>query len=62
MGFIRVRQVGGPDHEFDVPEEAVDAEPDVYEVIDPKPVSVSRPATYFVTASPVEVKGKKNAS
>lgn len=48
MGFVRVRAVGGPLHEFDVSEEAVAADPGAYEVLDKKPVVVSRPAKYVI--------------
>ncbi len=58
MGFIRVRAAVGPAHEFDISEEAYAADKDVYDVIDPKPVRDSRPATYVSTA-PVVVKKEK---
>ena len=58
MGFIRVRAASGPAHEFDVSEDAYQAEPDLYEVLDSKPVDVSRPAVY-VSAAPVVVKKEK---
>ena len=57
MGFIRVRAAKGPAHEFDVAEETYAASPDVYEVIDKKPVRESRPATYIT--APVAVKKGK---
>lgn len=57
MGFIRVRAVNGPLHEFDVSEEAVKADPDIYEVLDKKPVAVSRPAKYVLPKA--DAKGGK---
>ena len=48
MPFVRVRgkSPGDPLHEFDVPVVEVRAHPDVYEVLDGKPVAVSRPASF----------------
>ena len=57
MGFVRVRAVGGPLHEFDVSEEAYAADPDVFELLDGEPVAVSRPALYV--SEPVKPAVKK---
>lgn len=46
MGFIRVRAVDGPLHEFDVSEAEYAATPDVYEVLDPEPVADARYPRY----------------
>lgn len=62
MGFLRVRAARGPLHEFDVSEEAYAADPDVYELLDPEPVAVSRPAFYVSAASVVVKKGKQHGS
>ena len=57
--FIRVRGAtpGDPLHEFDVPVARVKRHPDLYEVIDPKPVADPRPAS----AIPGTVPKKKSA-
>lgn len=60
MGFIRVRHATGPAHEFDISEAAYDRNKGAYKVIDPKPVAVSRPATYKA-AKPVEKAAGKSA-
>lgn len=46
MGFVRVRAADGPAHEFDAPVEAVEAEPDVYVVVDKRVVDSPRPVKY----------------
>lgn len=46
MPFIRVRAVSGPRHEFDVSQKELDRYPELYKVIDPKPVDESRPVRY----------------
>lgn len=47
--FIRVRgkTIGDPLHEFDVPDFMVERHPDRYKVIDKKPVSRQRPASFI---------------
>lgn len=54
MGFIRVRQAEGPAHEFDVSEAAYKRNQSVYEVVDSKPVAVSRPAKHVKARRPVK--------
>lgn len=48
MGFIRVRgaSAGDPLHEFDASEAEVAANPELYVVLDPKPVDEARPQKY----------------
>lgn len=58
MGFVRVRSANGPAHEFDVSEEAVAADPDVFVVLDKKPVAVPRPVKYVAAVKPA-AKGKE---
>lgn len=48
--FIRVRQVGGPAHEFDAAADEVRARPHLYDVVDETPVSKPRPVKYVVPA------------
>lgn len=57
MGFIRVRQVRGPAHEFDISEAAYRSNPGAYKVLDKTPVAKSRSVKY-VQAKPVESVGK----
>lgn len=47
-GFIRVRAVDGPKHEFDAPAGEVDANPDLYEVLDAAVVEQPREPTYIL--------------
>jgi len=47
-GFIRVRAVDGPKHEFHAAADEVAAHPDLYEVLVKEPVSVPEPPTYVV--------------
>lgn len=56
-GFLRVRAVDGPKHEFDAPVGEVEAHPDLYEVLDLEPSPVSREPRYDVDnviATPLE--------
>lgn len=59
--FIRVRPKSGVQHEYDAPVGMVDAHPDLYEVLDPTPVSDPRPPKYVLpqpaveAAEPVEI-------
>lgn len=48
MPFVRVRgkKPGDPLHEFDVPVAEARAHPDLYVVVDEKPVATSRPASF----------------
>lgn len=57
MGFIRVRSVDGPAHEFDVSEAAYKRNKSAYKVIDSKPVAQSR-APKFVQVKPAKSAGK----
>ena len=61
MGFIRVRgkKPGDPLHEFDVPEAEAQQHPDLYKVIDPKPVATARPASFMPGRVPEETKPVK---
>lgn len=56
MPFVRVRSAGpgDPPHEFDVPAREVEKHPDLYKVIDPKPVATSRPASFVPGRVPVK--------
>lgn len=47
-GFIRVRAVTGPLHEFDAPTGEVEANPELYKVLDETVVDAPRPPTYVV--------------
>lgn len=66
MPFVRVRgkSLGDPLHEFDVPAVEAAAHPELYDVLDPEPVAVSRP-TVFVEGvvkparKPVKRSGEK---
>ncbi|WP_336647525.1 hypothetical protein [Microbacterium sp. MMO-10] len=52
MSFIRVRSAGGPDHEYDVPEATLYADPDAYVVVDGvEPSDVARPPSYVEAQS-----------
>lgn len=44
--FIRVRHADGPKHEFDISVPEVEANPELYVVVDAEPVTVAREATY----------------
>jgi len=48
MPFVRVRgaSVGDPLHEFDVSTAEAAANPNMYTVLDPKPVATARPASF----------------
>lgn len=65
MAFIRVRgaKPGDPLHEFDVTVAEQKKYPDLYEVIDPKPVATSRPASFVPgvvkTPRPAKKRGAK---
>ncbi len=54
MGFIRVRQAEGPAHEFDISEAAYKRNKSAYEVLDPKPAAISRPAKHVKTRRSVK--------
>lgn len=56
MPFVRVRSAGENDplHEFDVTAREAEAHPDLYVVIDPEPVSQSRPALFISGVAPVK--------
>jgi hypothetical protein len=54
-GFIRVRAVDGPKHEFDAPAGEVRVNAHLYEVLDEVPVSRPRPVKY------VKVSGSKGS-
>jgi hypothetical protein len=41
-GFIRVRAASGPKHEYDAPVDEVEANPDLYVVVDKEPVAMPR--------------------
>lgn len=53
MGFIRVRQVRGPAHEFDISEAAYRSNPGGYKVLDKTPVAKPRPVKH-VQAEPAK--------
>lgn len=57
MGFLRVRQVSGPAHEFDISEAAYRSNKGAYEVLDKTPVAKSRPVKY-VQVKPAKSVGK----
>ena len=62
--FIRVRgnSPGDPLHEFDVPVGVVEKHPDLYKVVDPKPVAVARSASHIpgvVKAPPAKKRASK---
>ncbi|MEO5920611.1 MAG: hypothetical protein ABIQ01_05650, partial [Pseudolysinimonas sp.] len=44
--FIRVRAADGPKHEFDAPLAEVDANPDLYVIVDKNPVTTPRDPLY----------------
>jgi hypothetical protein len=48
-GFIRVRAVKGPKHEFHAPAEEVAVNPSLYQIIDKTPVDAPEPPKYIVT-------------
>ena len=52
--FIRVRSArrGAALHEFDVPLVTYEHHPDLYEVVDKKPVAAQRPASHFSGVKP----------
>ena len=57
MSFIRVRSAGGPDHEYDIPEATLQAEPEAYDVVEgAEPSDVARPPSYAdpASAEPIE--------
>ena len=56
MPFVRVRSAGrgDPPHEFDVPVGEFEKHPDLYRVIDPEPVAMSRPALFVPGRVPVK--------
>lgn len=60
MPFVRVRGAGknDPPHEFDAAVSVVEANPDLYEVIDPEPVPAPRPVKYITPV--VEKSGTPN--
>jgi hypothetical protein len=45
-GFIRVRAASGPKHEYDAPVDEVEANPDLYVVVDKEPVAMPRAVDY----------------
>lgn len=45
--FIRVRAKDGPKHEFDAPLQEVEANPELYLVVDSEPVTQPRDVTYI---------------
>ena len=47
--FVRVKSARefDPQHEFDVPAVELDAHPDLYKVVDKKPVLAARPPKYM---------------
>lgn len=54
--FVRVRAVDGPKHEFYAASGEVEANPDLYEVLDPEPVTVPGEVVYVVEPAPQESK------
>lgn len=54
--FVRVRgkTPGDPLHEFDVPLAEAEKHPEIYEVIDPKPVAETRPASFVSGVVPAK--------
>ena len=48
-GFIRVRAVDGPKHEFHAAADEVAAHSDLYEVLDKTVVTAPEPPTYIVS-------------
>lgn len=48
--FVRVRAVDGPKHEFYAASGEVEANPDLYEVLDPESVSTPGEVVYVVEA------------
>lgn len=52
--FVRVRAVDGPKHEFYAASGEVEANPDLYEVLDPNPVTVPGGVVYVVEPAPQE--------
>lgn len=46
MTFTRVKSAGGPEAEYDVNTAELEANPSLYEVLDPEPVEVPRPVIY----------------
>lgn len=47
--FVRVRAVDGPKHEFYAASGEVEANPDLYEVLDPEPVATPGEVVYVTT-------------
>ena len=52
--FVRVRAVDGPKHEFYAASGEVEANPDLYDVLDPEPVTVPGEVVYVVEPAPQE--------
>lgn len=52
--FVRVRAADGPKHEFYAASGEVEANPDLYEVLDPKPVTTPGEVAYVVEPAPQE--------
>lgn len=44
--FVRVKSKGGPAAEYDIGVEELEANPDLYVVVDKEPVEFARDATY----------------
>lgn len=58
MTFTRVKSAGGPDAEYDVNTAELEANPDLYVVVDPEPVEVPRPTIY---PEPTQAKDSKTS-
>lgn len=61
MPFVRVRGAGpkDPPHEFDAPVGVVEADPELYVVLDPEPVPEPRPPLY---GEPAESAAKQKSA
>ncbi|MEF2979104.1 hypothetical protein [Subtercola sp. YIM 133946] len=62
MPFQRVRQVGGPAHQFDISIGELEAHPDLYEVLDDVVVDSPRDVVYIEPTVPQKQPRKKPAT
>lgn len=59
--FVRVRAVDGPKHEFYAASGEVEANPDLYEVLDPEPVTVPGEVVYVVEPAKSNIQTQADA-
>jgi len=52
--FIRVRDIGGPGHQYDAPVGEVELNSHLYEVIDKEPVEYPRPVLWVTVPKPAK--------